>query len=92
LRLLQDVGRLKDVTFAGAAALVLGLCELKGLLLLPDVGAGDRDQLLGGADSDIGCRDVTQKRDQNVVITRDRSKIGSTWAGFLWVPSQAIYR
>jgi hypothetical protein len=41
-----------------------------------DIGAGDRDELFGGADPDIGRRNVAEKRDENLVVVRDRGEIG----------------
>jgi len=41
-----------------------------------DIGAGDRDELFGGADPDIGRRNVAEERDENLVVVRDRGEIG----------------
>ena len=75
LGLPQDILRLEYVAFAGTTALILCLSDAERLLLFNNIGAGDGDQPFRGANTDIGSRYITQKRNQNAVVGRDRCKI-----------------
>src|SRR5262249_16841318 len=72
----EDILRLVDVEFGGGAAAKLGPGNRNRFLLLDDVFLSDLDLCLEGADADIGGGNIAEQCNQDLVVSRDRRKVG----------------